>query len=521
VLLTLLKSFCKANNLSRFFLVIILTGIVLHLTFILISAISTVLYPYQTHQFGEWESLYQSILISQGANPYVVGDKTFATAIPYHFIYPLLCALPVKLFGPDFWIGRSISIAMYGFILLLMYWILRKHFKLSYSFVFLGLILSLVVQNATGYSLFKFHPNALCVALGLLSLLMAPPGYRPVRYWIPALLVAIVCFYVKQTGVFFLATLLIVMLARHRYNAIIMALAAVVATFAIGLTAYFLMGKDYIFFCYILPSGFQFDWSRLNEGVYFLFCFSFLFTLPSLPLLIRIRALFDPFMLATILSIVFSVYSFAIWGGTETNFVFCLFLLSITTARAAAIFMRRKQKLPVIAILIAELALIGQLWGPFHKGNIPGKSDEAAARHILDLMSKSDETVLALDEQQMAYLAGKPIYTSANTMDQFRQAGIESYPRIEQMITLQQFDMVAINGLRLTIYEERTIRLFHLLREYYCVDEIIRSNSFSSPMFIMRPWTDTDNSTKHSLLGLNESNVNDSDSSFFVRFCKK
>ncbi len=448
-------------------------------------AVSYLSFPFQTHHWGEWDVLYQSILASRGTLPYLLGDLTQATSIPYQFLFPYLCALPVLVFGPELWIGRAISMVSFAISAVLIIRILRRY-RLPRKARFIGIILVAVIPAATQYSLFKFHPNALCIALGMLSLALIPRRGTPLS-WAPAFAAAIASFFAKQTGIVFLTALSISALWQFKWRAafLIAPVAAVIA--GISLTLNHFSQGTYGFFSYQLPSHFNLRPSQVDDGIRFLLGNAPVLFSAAIPMLSRRRALRDPVMVAAAVSIPVSIYSFAMWGGTATNFSICFILLAIPATRFAAVFWRRNQHSPLGSMAALALLLV-QLTVPLTSLSLPDSDDSAAARKVGQYFADDSTSVLALDEQHWAFLSGNPLYTNAEAMLQFKQAGIQHYPVIETMIQSRSFDIVTVGATRFhPDSEEPGLRVFQLLLSHYCVHDIVTSNSVVSPLLVLHP----------------------------------
>lgn len=466
---------------------ILIAGVLVHAVLFLIVAIANLSFPYQTHQWGEWDVLYQSVLAARGIIPYIQGDFTYATSIPYQFALPYVCALPVRLFGPHLWIGRLVSFSAFGGILLLAAVLLRRHLH-SVKGIGIGLTLILLVQAITDYSLLKFHPNALSIATGMLALVLAPRKHdAPFRAWVAPVAFAVLAFFVKQTGLVFLGAVSVPLIVRFRYRGPLLILGAVACVGGISLGLNHLTEGAYGFFCYELPSRFELQLSVLDDGVKFLLGHAPLFVGAAAPVLFRKRTLTDPVSVAAAFSVPVSIYSFAIWGGTSTNFSLTLVLLAIPAARFCAVLLRKSGSIGPKWWIGGMVLLTAQLLVPLNNPRLPTAADRDAANRVGALMRESSDRVLALDEQYWAFLTGKPLFTNAEAMLQFKQAGITRYPAIEEKIRTGWFEMVIVAGYRMMMSEETELAVFEFLRENYCLDEIISSGSVVSPLFVMRP----------------------------------
>ncbi len=481
------------NFLKKFYIPSLLLAAVLllHITALIVVGISYISFPYETHHWGEWDVFSMSILISQGQSPYFLGDLTHATSVPYNFIYPLICALPVKFFGPHLWIGRAVSILSYIAILFLSAQILCRKYQLQPAFIAAGCILVILVQPITGYSLFKAHPNALCIATGLLTLYLAPQGKNSLQSWIPALIVGILCFFIKQTGALFLLALFPSILIHHRWNGVVLLLVVTGTLMAIVSGLNVLTDGVYGFFCFSLPSSYPLILNKIDDGIRFLASQSFIFIAASVPLIIRQNTLRDPVLTTGLLSIPASIYANSLWGGTETNFAFSLIPLALISAHSMSIVAKSLKRPNSLIMTTAITLVILQCIVPFFHLKIPGNREYAAAKRTAEIIGHPDQSVLALDAQQYAYISGKPDYTDAEAMKQFMLAGIRTFPTIERMISQKEFDIVAVHAPRFSLYDERDLDVFRLLDTNYRVAEIITSSSVYSPLLILRPDTST------------------------------
>lgn len=467
----------------------IATGLAGHAAALGMAVFSALTFPYRTHHFFEWDVLQQAILLSQGMSPYLRGDLTFATSCPYQFLYPLVCAGFIRIFGPHFWIGRVLSLVSLAAILIMVYRALRYRYRLAGRYVAVGLILSFLVPMLTGYSLLKFHPNTMCIAAGLLSLSLSPAAHRPLRSWLPALAAGLACFFLKQYGLFFLVAVLAVMIREHGWKGMGLAAAVLAAGLAVLFAANAATAGDYFAFCYSLPAKFRLQWDQAVIGIRFLGGRCFLFLVPSLPYLLRRRAARDPFLAAAALSVPVSLYGFAVAGGTDTNFAFSLFLLGITAARAAAAAeraLRRRARLgPTAAAALAVQMLLAA-----NRLILPGPQDRAAARHLAETIGQPGERVLALDLPEYAFFAGKPVYTTVDAMGLFLYGGVTTYPAIEEMIRSRQFDLVVIREGRFLFQGEGEVgrlAVLRLLPEHYRTAEVVQSPGTRSSVSLLRP----------------------------------
>ena len=167
------------------------------------SMLRHLVFKYEVKGWAEGFFLYNALQLSRGENMYPDPDNEAATGLPYGFLYQLLQAPFVRIFGPQLWIGRGISILA---AVLSLGWVFRTATKRAGSVVagLVGVFLSCAEYFSTGGSWDWGHADSLYMALGFGALMcVEPPLAR--RGWRIAAAVLLSCASccAKQTGVGF------------------------------------------------------------------------------------------------------------------------------------------------------------------------------------------------------------------------------------------------------------------------------------------------------------------------------
>jgi hypothetical protein len=156
-------------------------------------------YPYQVG-YGEGFILNQANLLSQGRSiyqdinnyPYIVSN--------YPPVYPLLCALFIRILGMSFAIGRTISFIATILIGFLIYIIIKEHSQQEKTLSKKSALIGALFFFASPY-IYKYYPlirvDALALLFSLIGLYFVFK-FKNSRYVYFAILFFILAFYAKQ-----------------------------------------------------------------------------------------------------------------------------------------------------------------------------------------------------------------------------------------------------------------------------------------------------------------------------------
>lgn len=181
------------------------------------SMIWHIRFPYEIKGWAEGHFLYNAVQLSRGENIYVDPAKHPMTVMPYGFLYPLLMAPLVGLFGPCMWIGRTLSALSAGVSLAWVYLTATRRARSPLAGV-CGVVLVCGTYHLTGTSWDWGHSDSLYLALGLASLMCVerlPPGRVSWRV-LPIVVLSCASCCAKQTGGGFILAAGTALLIRRR-----------------------------------------------------------------------------------------------------------------------------------------------------------------------------------------------------------------------------------------------------------------------------------------------------------------
>jgi hypothetical protein len=174
-------------------------------------------FPYEAKGWAEGHFLYNALQLSRGDNIYADPSKQPVTAWPYGFLYPVLMAPLVRLFGPELWIGRAVSTAA---ACLSLGWVYQTAAGRARSPIAgaCGVLLAFTTYPLSVYCWDWGHCDSLYMALGLASLMCVErlePGARSGRIALAVVLSCASCC-AKQTGGAFILAIATSLLIRYR-----------------------------------------------------------------------------------------------------------------------------------------------------------------------------------------------------------------------------------------------------------------------------------------------------------------
>ncbi|MBD3319628.1 MAG: hypothetical protein GF350_00870 [Chitinivibrionales bacterium] len=443
-------------------------------------------WPYEHKDWGEWDMCYQAELISRGKNPYPRTSPDHLTSIPYTFGMQLLGSPLNALFGAQLWTGRLISILSFLGIILTGGGILAKNMHLPPLPVLTGMLLTLASQSLTGHTFQKYHPNALCLFLGMLALYFATRPGPGTRKWWTALIFALLAFYVKQTGIVFFAALSMAGFPTIKKRMTIPFLATLAAGVVIGIAANAITEGGFYAACFEIPSTYRIVPYRLIHGALFLLKNGFFYIAASVPCVIAFRrSSASPIFWAAVISCTAALYSYATTGGSVSNFAFALLPLSLTAAdglhHVSGKFSTTFGRNAVPLLLSAQLTIA------IRPIMVPSVSDRNVALEIERLIADSRGEIYALVHDMYAYKAGKTLYTPFNSLFQFRETGLKSFPEIEKKISTRQFSLIIAPRLYLTDLRYAEDTIVRLIRKHYTISRLYHSVYYMSPVYVLKP----------------------------------
>ncbi|MBD3345106.1 MAG: hypothetical protein GF401_08605 [Chitinivibrionales bacterium] len=445
-------------------------------------------WPYEHKDWGEWDMCYQTELISRGRNPYPRISPDHLTGIPYTFGMQLLGAPLNALFGAQLWTGRLLSILSFTGILLVTGLVLARNMHLPRFPVWTGVLLALASQSLTGHTFQKYHPNALCLLLGMFSLYFATLPGRGMKKWWIALAFALLAFYVKQTGIVFFAALSISGFLIMQEKMVVPFLTTLAAGIGIGYAANVATNGGFYAYCFEIPSTYRIVGYRLVHGAYFLLKNGFFFIAASIPWLLSFRRNYtNPVFWVTAFSCAAALFSYATTGGSVSNFAFALIPLSLTAAGGTHLILN-KLSTPFWQYCI-PLLLVAQLIIAIRPVVIPSRLDKSVIKEIERLIASSPGEIYALVHDMQAYKAGKTLYTPFNSLFQVRETGITSFPEIEKKISTHQFSLIIAPHLYLTDRRYGGDSIVRLLKKHYKICGIHHSGYYMSPVYLLKPET--------------------------------
>jgi len=469
------------------------------------SMIWHIRFPYEIKGWAEGHSLYNALQFSRGENIYVDPDMQPVTTMGYGFLYPLLMAPLVRLFGAELWIPRVVSalaaLASLG-------WVFRTASVRARSPIAgaCGIALASTGYFLTGESWDWGHSDSLYVFLGLGSLMCvqssgAMPGWR--RIAAAVVLSCASCCAKQSGGGFILAIATSLFIRRWRSGVVYLVSCGVVMTL-VGLVGQLLTDGWFIRYTLGVVVGRPFFPDKVEPLV--------LLLISRVPLLLMLCGLeikksfprsgwSDPIAWALLWVGLASLSVYLGHGGLLNALMPVFFLLSVPAAVRLSDMIRARQHRALdrsiaLVVLVAQLLLIQYLVVPetldLDQKILPwylraGKLIEAELRD-------PNERVLVGDRVSFAVLAGRPVYDSVAIANYGK-----GYPaflgwlrekmqkRLKRQFAERFFDKILIPREEVDQLESDIVQTLH---ESYKIERVLQPEThlpFCTPMLVFKP----------------------------------